>query len=95
MPSSKRFYLENGSWELVRSDGETNVRLHPNSSPNDLGNTANKSKATSSRAVELQEKLDSGEAKNRAELATLYNISRARVTQILGPMKSRKKRVKL
>ena len=38
-------------------------------------------------AKEYKEMIDSGEAKNQAELAKLKGISRARVTQILNLLK--------
>lgn len=78
------FYIEVGAWEVVYENDRPKVVLHPGKSLADLGNRSTPNKPRSNRAASMEALLDAGIARNRAELAAMFGISRARVSQILG-----------
>ena len=85
MPS-QALVVDSGTFEVHRTARRTVVRL----TPDRLGNpwhspmpTDERSTHADERARELQRLLHNGEAKNQAELARRFGISRARISQIL------------
>ena len=86
----QRFYIEVGSWEIVRTSGRPQVILRPGRSLADLQEPPVNPTPGTARTTMMRAMLESGLVKNRAELAKQLGISRARVSQILGSTKSRK-----
>lgn len=88
------FRVDIGRWELRREDGESVIDLHPcgpnckycQREPEPPSKTDQKLIAEERRKRMLQ-MLESGEVKNRSELASVFGLSRARISQILGPKK--------
>jgi len=78
------FYIEVGAWEVVRENGQPKVVLHPGRPLAELDKKP-ATKPRSNRAAKMQAMLDAGVVRNRAELAKHFKLSRARVSQILGP----------
>ena len=86
MPENQQtFFLEIGSFEIVRKSGNAVVCLQScDEGPTQTAESIPQP-ARTTRAEQMQSLLDAGQVKSRSELARRFNISRARVTQILGP----------
>ena len=85
MPSEPQtFYLELGAWQIVRENGRPSIVLHPSKPVDKIDEQSTPPKGVVLRAAQLQAMLDEGVANNRAHLAALLGLSRARITQILG-----------
>ena len=87
MPEDKqRFRVDIGTWSLDRESGCASIQLEPISGAA-LQTTNQDEEPPEDRVVMFRRLLASGEVKNRAELAKRYGLSRARISQILGPGK--------
>jgi len=88
MPTDQQiFLLDIGEYEIVRKDGQVRIALHSAGDRPAPALQIAEVPTPSPRSEQMRTLLDSGLVKNRADLARRFNISRARVTQILGPNK--------
>jgi len=84
------FRIDVGRWSLARSVDRTAIHLEPDPlvlEPEVIGEDAAE---VPPRAEVFRRLLMSGEVRSRAELARQFGLSRARVTQILGPINKNK-----
>jgi hypothetical protein len=88
---------EFGAWEKAGSKGSRHLSLYPWKTPQQVevereGTEADlplKEQSHRARQRLMQAMLDSGFVENRAELARYFGLSRARISQILGPVKDK------
>lgn len=87
--SANRSLIEQGAWKIKRLRRQHIVELHPWSSPQSLPSApaephrVNRDRDPLALARLYQGLIDAGIAKNRAEVARYFGVSRARVTQVL------------
>jgi DNA-directed RNA polymerase sigma subunit (sigma70/sigma32) len=87
MPDDKqRFRIDVGTWSLDRKGGRASIKLESTSDVVQQAN-GNHVDEPNDRVAMFRRLLASGEVKNRAELARKYGLSRARISQLLGPGK--------
>lgn len=85
-----RFRIDVGRWTLSRRNGHPQFELEPDPLVFEPIDTPDEPDPVTDRAAMFRHLLESGEVCNRAGLAKRFGISRARVTQILGPMNQSK-----
>ncbi|MEM9109140.1 MAG: hypothetical protein AAGC72_03880 [Planctomycetota bacterium] len=85
-----RFRLDVGRWTLSRSNGHPQFELEPDPLMFEPAPDIEDTPGVQDRISLFRQLLQSGEVRNRAELAKRFGISRARVTQILGPINNAK-----
>lgn len=92
MPTDHQiFLLDIGEYEIVRVGGELRVALNRAGSLPAPDQKPAQTPTPSPRAEQMRALLNSGLVKNRAELARHFNLSRARITQILGPIQAKER----
>ncbi len=84
------YRIDAGHWTLSRRDSQTIIELECDLLVFNHANNIENAAEGPDRAEYFRQLLSSGEVRNRAELARRFGISRARVTQILGPTKKAK-----
>lgn len=91
--TSQCYRIDVGRWTLSRCNGHSHIEFEPDPlvfEPNEIADTAEDIEDPVDRAALFRKLLQTGEVSTRAELARRYGISRARVTQILGPARKTK-----
>ena len=85
-------FNEIGAWKTRYLHQARKIEIHPWKAQKDLPVTRDMHPGVKAcpieRARQLQARIDSGEVKNRSELAAKLGVSRARVSQILGRLNS-------
>lgn len=85
--SANHSLIEQGAWKIKRLRRQHVVELHPWSSPQSLPAAPAEPQRVNRDPLALarlyQGLIDAGIAKNRAEVARYFGVSRARVTQVL------------
>ena len=85
-------FIETGAWKASYLHQTRELDIHPWKALSDLPETHDLHPGVKvcpiERAKLLQALIDSGQVKNRSELATRLGISRARITQILRRLKA-------
>ena len=89
--------IELGSWTITGRGTDRKITLYPFKTLDQVEQEAPATELSKderqreNRRAQMQLMLDTGVVKNRAELAKHLGLSRARITQILGPARPRKK----
>lgn len=84
--SQERFYIDEGRWKVTRLRSRVStISLSPVEHSGGAATNALYRPKTIERVQMLRDMLRSGAVRNRAELARRLGVSRARISQLLGP----------
>lgn len=84
------YRIDVGRWTLSRAGDRTVLELDPGPLGFDHTDVIEEPTEPADRVELFRQLLNTGKVRNRAELARRFGISRARVTQILGPSNKNK-----
>lgn len=87
------YRIDVGRWTLSRCNGHPQFKLEPDPLVIEPIEIPDDPEPVTDRAAMFRHLLESGEVRNRAGLAERFGISRARVTQILGPINNTNQKV--